>query len=145
MLNWLKQNYQGISLLQETHSDALTENQWKKDYNGLIFFSHRTSSSRGVAILIPTDIGRDIKILSNVSDSNGRALILDCEIEDRPLVIINVYAPTKDDIQTQNKFLEELVALFEPSSNKPLLLGGDFNIYFNSIDKKGGITDKDSR
>ena len=137
VFNWLKQDYQGISFLQETHSDVFIEDQWQKEYNGSIFFSHGTSASRGVAILIPTDISIDIKILSNVSDSNGRVLILDCEIEDQPLVIINVYAPTKDDVLAQNKFLEELVVLIEPYCDKPLLLGGGFNIHFSSIDKKG--------
>ena len=108
------------------------------------FFCMGPLPCRGVGILIPNDISIEIKILSNVSDSNGRILILDCEIEDRPLVIINVYAPTKDDVRAQNRFLEELVALIEPYSDKPLLPGGDFNIYFNSIDKNGGIIDKES-
>ena len=33
--------------------------------------------------------------------------------------MINMYAATKDDVLAQNKFLEELVVLIEPYSDKP--------------------------
>ena len=32
VLIWLRQNYQGISFLKETHTDVSTESQWKKRF-----------------------------------------------------------------------------------------------------------------
>ena len=53
--------------------------------------------------------------------------------------MIDVYSPTKYDVLAQKKFLEELIVLIEPYSDKPLLLGSDFNIHFSTIDKREGI------
>ncbi len=43
-----------ISYLQETFSQRINENKWKKEWEGKIIFNHGTSNSEGVAILFPT-------------------------------------------------------------------------------------------
>ena len=63
-----------IAFLQETHSTNKTEKIWKDDWLGNIFFSHGSSNSKGVAILIPNNIQFDIQ--DKITDSEGRFLIL---------------------------------------------------------------------
>ena len=45
-----KLNHNGFLFLQETHSTIKNENSWFNDFNGLVFFSRRTSTSCGVLI-----------------------------------------------------------------------------------------------
>ena len=35
----------GVLFLQKTHSDSKVEQKWKKDFKGLIYFSHGKSNS----------------------------------------------------------------------------------------------------
>ena len=82
--------------MQETHSVNTDEDQWKKEWSGEIFFSHGTSNSKGVAILIPSKLGLEVKISKSFHDQEGHILLLDCTIEENNFVFINIYAPTKD-------------------------------------------------
>ena len=45
-----KLNHNGLLLLQETHSTIKNENSRVNDFNGPVFFSRRTFTSRGVLI-----------------------------------------------------------------------------------------------
>ena len=72
-------------------------------------------------------------------------MLFHCEIEKSIYVIVNIYAPTKDDAKAQNAFLYELIKLIEEYSDNPLIIGGDYNICLdNNKDKKGGTLDKES-
>ena len=91
---WLKQHSQNIVLLQETHSATEIENKWKHDFgNPNIFFSHGTSSGRGVCIILPQN--STFKIKDQISDSNGRFLLIHIMFEDTELVLVNIYMPQK--------------------------------------------------
>ena len=62
VINWLKGKLESVICLQETHAVPETEHLWKKDWDGgNIYFSHGTSNSTGVAILIKKDSGVDPK------------------------------------------------------------------------------------
>ena len=52
VLTWLKNKPENIILLQETHSTLELENEWKKMWDGEIYFSHGASNATGVVILI---------------------------------------------------------------------------------------------
>ena len=135
--NWLRRNYNGIILLQETHSTAADERRWRQEWRGPIYFSHCDHKSRGVAILLPRNI--NFKQKNTIADNNGRYILLDCEIEDTPMTIINLYCPTKDKVEEQITFLEEIKPIVEEYSEKNLLIGGDLNTYLNAhLDKRGG-------
>ena len=58
--------------LQETHSDKLSETEWKTDWGGQIFFSHGNTNSLGVAILARTNQN----IVDVITDTHGRYIIL---------------------------------------------------------------------
>ena len=139
LFKWIQANYKGITLLQETHSCKEDENKWEKEFNGKIYYSHGTSNSRGVAILIPSNIDVDINILKITTDTNGRILLFHCEIEKSIYVIVNIYAPTKDNTKAQNAFLNELIQLSEEYSDNPLIIGGDYNICLDNNKIKKGV------
>ena len=46
-----------LILLQETHSDTSSEEQWKHEWGGNIYFSHGNTDSRGVCLLIKKGFG----------------------------------------------------------------------------------------
>ena len=139
VFNWLKHSNSGIIFLQETHSVNTDEDQWKKEWSGEIFFSHGTSNSKGVAILIPSKLGLEVKISKSFHDQEGRILLLDCTIEENNFVFINIYAPTKDKKIEQDTFFENLNELILNYSDRNLMIGGDFNVCLNpDLDKKGG-------
>ena len=102
VLQHLKKKYKGIYLLQETHSTAAIEKKWKGEFGGNIFYSHGTSGSKGVAILVPQYI--DLCVHNEIKDSEGRFLVLDATINKARYVICNVYAPTKDKVTEQQSF-----------------------------------------
>ena len=144
VLNWLKKFHKGIIFLQETHSTESSERYWKSEFKGQIEFSHGKSSARGVATLISKDI--DIIINEIIRDNTGRFLLLDTTFEGQTLILCNVYAPTKDDLDLQYKFIEFVQERLLEYSDKNLLIGGDFNICLDpAIDKKGGKHEKQSK
>ena len=50
VFNWLRLNYNGIILLQETHSIEIDEIRFQREWGGKIYYSHGDYQSRGVAI-----------------------------------------------------------------------------------------------
>ena len=52
ILNWLNNQKANICFLQETYSTKELENQWRSQWTGELYFSHGSSCSRGVAILV---------------------------------------------------------------------------------------------
>ena len=62
-----------------------------------MFFSHRESNARGVAILISKDL--PITISHIVKDSMERFILFDCIIYDQRYVISNIYAPTIEKLE----------------------------------------------
>ena len=146
LFSWLEKYNRAIIMLQETHSDASIEQIWSNEYKGKIYFSHGSSNSRGVALLLPrANQNFTLNIKDVKSDDDGRILLVDTEVENNPLVFLNVYAPTKDNVDFQNNFLENLVTIVGNYSDKPMIIGGDFNTYLDSkLDKKGGISEPNS-
>ena len=45
IFNWLKTQYTGIYLLQETHSTSESVALWEREWGGKIIFSHGESNS----------------------------------------------------------------------------------------------------
>ena len=119
---WLKRYDVGITLLQETHSVVNDEPIWAKEWNGQIIFLHGCNYSRGVAILIPPNFKLGLKILCVCKDTEGRILLIECNIEKNNFVIINIYSPTKDKQHKQLLFMSNLKNIVEQYSDKGLSL-----------------------
>ena len=141
IFNYVKTNFKGIIFMQETHSSVKTENEWKREFNGKIYFAHGTTGARGVAILIPSHIKT---IIHNIEvGPNGRLLLLDITINDIDYALLNVYAPTKDHTTDQNEFSSQLLEMLLKYSDKNIIVGGDLNTVLDpNIDKCGGKVEK---
>ena len=129
-----------LFFLHETHSSIQTEKMWRSEWGSKVLFSHGTSNSRGVAILFPNNIEYTIK--KTISDTEGRFLIVEVEIEETVFILCNVYAPTKDHMDEQlnflTKFREECLQYLDGN----IIIGGDFNAILNpKLDKRGGRSD----
>ena len=94
VFSWLRKYHNGIIFLQETHANESVEKTWKREWKGQAEFSHGKSSARGVAILISDKV--DLVINELIRDNTGRFLLLDTVFEGQPLILVNIYAPTKD-------------------------------------------------
>ena len=71
VIDWLKSNYLGITLLQEVHSTEQCEKAWGRDFeNFKVFYSHGTGNARGVCTIIPKKY--DFKTIETIRDENGR-------------------------------------------------------------------------
>ena len=116
----------GVLFLQETHSNSRVEQKWKEDLEGP-FFSHGKSNSCGVLIAY---FGTGTFIVKKKqTDNEGRILILDVSINDSEYILINLY-----NANTEN---EQINVLSSPT--KPLVMTGDFNLFFNSeLEAQGG-------
>ena len=143
LFKWIQSNYSkanGIVFLQETHTTELSEQIWKREWDGQMYFSHGTCGSRGVAILIPKKVNMSVN--HTVSDTSGRLLLLDATVDDENFILVNVYAPTKDNQPEQISFLSDLREILSDYIDKNIVLGGDFNAFLNKdLDKKGGTNE----
>ena len=94
ILTWCKKQKGSIIFLQETHSTADKEKQWKADWGAPIEFVHGSCSARGAAILLCN--GFNCKIKRKIVDPIGRYIGIEAEIKDENFLLFNVYAPNND-------------------------------------------------
>ena len=100
-------NHNGFLFLQETHSTIKNENTRVNNFNGSVFFSHKTSTSSSVLIAY---LGITFFVLNKQkTDKVGRILILDVMLDGDHYILINLYnANTETD---QCKIFNELQSL----------------------------------
>ena len=143
IFQWLKSSHPGIVLLQETHSLEEDEKAWVSEWDNDIIFAHGTNNSRGVAILLDSKYEYIINKVDR--DLQGRFIILNLSIDSVVFVIVNIYAPTKDDAYSQKVFYDELAKNLDAYIDCNIIIGGDFNVCLNpTLDKQGGIKEKQS-
>ena len=128
---WLKAKGAGIYFLQETHSACSTESKWKNEWDGKIFFSHGEANARGVAILVSKHLQFDIH--SEIKDSSGRFLLLDCTVCDKKFILVNLYAPTIDKKIEQSNFGNFIILQMESYIGQNIMIAGDLNISLDSL------------
>ena len=92
-MSWLLNSGADICFLQETYSTQEVENIWRKQWKGNMFFSHGSSHSRGVLVLVRDNL--DFQLRSIKVDSQGRYVFLEVSIQDSPYFLLNIYAPNK--------------------------------------------------
>ena len=89
-----------------------------------------TSNSCGILICF---IGsKKLFIRSKLSFNDGRILILDVDIDDKDLILINLYHPnTKvEQLKTLSK-LTEILTKLHLTKNNTIICAVDFNLIFN--------------
>ena len=73
IMMWLQKQKADIAFLQETYSTKDVENIWRSQWNGSLFFSHRTEHARGVLVYVRKDLDFQLKNLH--TDANGRFIL----------------------------------------------------------------------
>ena len=74
-----------------------------------------------------------------MKDDQGRFILLDADIDGINMILVNIYAPTKDKCNDQLDFLIFIQNSLSEYIDKNLVIGGDFNTYLDmEKDKKGG-------
>ena len=91
IINWIMKQKADIIFLQETYSTPDIVTYWKYQWKGNKYFSHGSNKLKGVLILIKKDI--EFKLKNIKIDTNGRFKVAQCEIQNSPFVLTNVYAP----------------------------------------------------
>uniref|UniRef100_A0A3Q3ASU9 Reverse transcriptase domain-containing protein n=1 Tax=Kryptolebias marmoratus TaxID=37003 RepID=A0A3Q3ASU9_KRYMA len=114
-------------LLQETHSTDSDEKFWSNQWGDQITYSHGTTKSAGVAILLNNFPG---KIIYTKHDSDGHWSLSVLHIEDSLIILGNIYgycniSKNKELLTTIEVNVEQLKQRF---STKYVLLGGDWNM-----------------
>ena len=136
IFSYLKNQKCLFYLLQETYSEIKDEALWKDEWGGGIFFSHGTSHQKGVCILINPSY--DLPVASHYSDQEGRIVIINLIIQKVKLSLCNIYAPNNP--MQQNKFIQSLnEVLLSKVEIHNVIIGGDWIVTLQSIDKKGGV------
>ena len=137
----------GIVVLQETYSSENTENEWKNDFKGKLYFSHGTTSSRGVMIGFKTTkkfsvgkISKDDNGRKISKDDNGRILIIEALINDTSFVLVNLYNANTEPEQVKTLWkLDQLLDDFSINNSQNIILAGDFNFFFDlKLEASGG-------
>ena len=102
----------------------------------LFFFSHGSTHSKGVSILI--NPLRTLNVKATGKDPDGRIVSVDLIYSSGRISICNVYPP--NDCQQQQKFLLNLNRyLVSNTEISNLIVGGDWNVTLQAMDKKGGV------
>ena len=142
VFRWIHNPNVHFTFLQETHSWKLSADAWSAEWGGKVFFSHGTSNSKGVMILINQKL--DCKVDKCILDNSGRFIILDVALEDAHIILVNIYAP--NDLNQQVKFFKLVQHHLQDLSEEIVIIAGDFNCSLSDKDKKGGnpITKKAS-
>ena len=130
ILTWLIRQKVDIVFLQETYSSSEDENFGNTQWKGKMLFSHRSNHSKGTLVLVKQ--GLDFEQKSVLCDPNGRFIILEAVVQDTPFLFVNVYAPNK--IHEQEAFFQKTernLDSYDFDPNSKIVIGGDFNIFFD--------------
>ena len=136
MFLWLFNQKTDIALLQETFWTKDIESVIKTEWKGLCYFDHGSNHSKGVAILINSQVLIDV--ISVTAKGDGRALALKFCAGHCQYCIINVYSPTR--ASDKDKFYKGFILWVKKLdiSKCQLIFGGDWNCVQNPrLDTQG--------
>ena len=98
---------------------------------------HGTYRQKGVCILLNPS-ACNLLIESQYSDVDGRITLVNITFNSTKLSLCNIYAPNNLDLQL--RFISTLNGFLCLNANiSELILGGDWNVTLEAIDKSGGI------
>ncbi|XDV54613.1 hypothetical protein PO909_022862 [Leuciscus waleckii] len=129
----IRQKQTDILFLQETHSDFKNETDWRREWDGQIVPSHKSSISGGVAVLFSKFF---FPLSCEVEEViSGRFLKVKVTFEKVTMVLLNLYAPRKG--LERVIFFDKVDAVLKDLNPEDMLfLGGDFNCTANDkLDK----------
>ena len=104
IFSFLKIQKATIFCLQETYSSPEDEKLWSAEWGGKIIYSHGTTHSKGVCILL--NPSSPFNLSSILVDPEGRFLIGKLTIEEKYFSITNIYGP--NNCHDQDDFIKTL-------------------------------------
>ena len=119
---YCKRNDFDIIMLQETHSTKEDEEIWRTQWNGTVIYDHGDSKARGTAILFRKHL--DATNSKITRSKVGRYIIVDCKINGKEIMLINVYAPNND----EPEFFVQLFKAMSLHSHADRIMAGDMNL-----------------
>ena len=119
-----------VLCLQETHFTEEIEHKIYQQWEGVCFYSHGSSNSKGVAILLRK--GLDIKVAECKKDNNGQFIALNISYENNSFILGNIYAPNSDKPDFFKNVFDKMKSFDNVHS---FIICGDFNLVLDpSID-----------
>ncbi len=112
-----------VLFVQETHSDTKNEGDWRREWPGQVFLSHKKSNSAGVGILFSRAFSPQSVEIHHIMA--GHALMVKALYEEVKLVFVCVYAPVLS--RDRMTFFNVLCDVIGDICDGFLFLGGDFN------------------
>ena len=94
-LSWLKEQPFSIILLQETHIALDSHINWGNEWGKHVFLSGNSTNSKGVAILLKQ--GLNATVIKHTEISTGCLQALELEINEKNIIVINIYGPNDDE------------------------------------------------
>ena len=130
----------GIVFFQECHSTPECEANWRKSWDGKMFFSHGSSNSTGCAIAFSKGLNIDINEDKISTDDNGRIIIIEATLDSKKFLLINLYnANTEKEQLVVLDTLCKLLKNHDPDDSFHPIFSGDFNVIFDTVlDASGG-------
>lgn len=122
---YLKQFYPAILCLSETHLIADKLNLLRKPWFSHTYHSVYSSHSRGVSILVHSQI--PFQCHRSVIDSDGRYVCLVCSVHNTMLILVAVYIPPP----YSGEVLRKILTFLDASPRAPVIIIGDFNMYLH--------------
>ena len=126
VINYLSRKNPSFLCQQDTHWTNEDEKYIKNLWNGKCIINGNRTNSRGVAILINTNIEYSVKKIHE--DQNGNLLMLDISINNMIFRLFNVYTPNTD----SPAFFHELCTLIQEGAQDYTLICGDLNLTLNA-------------
>ena len=126
--------YKNVIFLQESYCSKELEPIWENEWGGKAFFSHGTNHNKGAITLINPSV--NFKVENVIPDKQVRFIILKLSLEEKVIVLVNIYAP--NDVAQQVDFFKRLNQQLEEFAQDTTVIGGDFNCALTLNDKRGG-------
>ena len=139
---WIENQKIDIVFVQETYCTKMNYAKIQKEWKGLGKFCLSNSAhSRGVATLFRK--GLKVEIINVENREDGRGQLINAVINDNLITFINIYGPNKE--QDRNIFFYNISKWIKDkaSTMDNMIIGGDFNVCLNDIDRSTRTHDKD--
>jgi len=131
---WLEDKSYDVIFLQETFCTNNFVNVFNRDWKGKTCHATTNSKhSRGVSILFSNK--RNINIVNSKYLDNGRALLVNVDIDDEHFTMVCLYAP--NELKQRTEFFTEMKQwIVQNNLNEDrLIIGGDLNCCESCLDK----------
>ena len=103
--------------------------------NGVAKLSLATAQNHSKDVITLINPSVNFKVEKEIPDKQGRFIIVKLSLEEKVIVLVNIYAP--NDVAQQVSFFKRLNQQLEEFAQDTIVIGGDFNCALTSNDKRG--------